>query len=302
MSDLPSVDDGYEASASCSREDHKPDPAAAVCTVLLRCNRGPACAAAERVALGDDRKLKVGAPSTRSLCDACERAVAAALGDVPKLFVDLEQAMPHRTQTGGRGTARSGPLGSPMLTNGRALHLQETVHQLLTVWEDVVRDAAGLSAVVRTDEDPWERTKRRAQAGRETQMAARLLSAHLGAWLVHPSIEYAVTRSNADPEDPRATPQIDTPIYLTEAGWRAAARLLDWRGRVRTTLGLTRAMTLRTEPCMYCETRAVVETAGDDNIRCEACGRTWIREDYLAKVRGFEPYLRKLAKKSKATR
>lgn len=286
-------------SVGCNREDHRPVTADASCAVQLRCSRGRACSAAELLSIDDDQRVKVGAPAARSLCDACERAVASVLADVPKLYSDLEQAMPHRASTSSSG-ARSGPLGSPMLVNSRALHLQEVVHQILTVWEDVVRDAAGLSPVVRTDEDPWERTKRRGLAGRETQLAARLLAAHLTAWLVHPPIEYAVTRSNADPDDPRVAPELDTPVYVNEAGWKAAARLLSWRNRVRSTLGLTRATTLRDEPCMYCEVRAVVETAGDDHIRCDACGRTWTREEYHARVRGFEPYLRKLAKKAKA--
>ena len=286
---------------SCERDDHRPSATDAVCAVRLRCNRGRACAAAELISVGDQR-VKVGAATDRPLCESCERTVAAVLADVPKLFVDLEQTLPHRTSIGGSGGERSGPLGSPLLVNGRALHLQETVHQLLTVWEDVVRDAAGLSSVARTDEDPWERTKRRGLAGRETQMAARLLAAHLAVWLAHPPAEYAVARSNADPDDPRGTPALDTPIYIKEAGWRAADRLLTWRSRVRVSLGLTRATTRRDEPCMYCEVRAVVETAGDDHIRCEACGRTWVREEYHAKVRGFEPYLRKLARQSKVAR
>ncbi|TYP82057.1 hypothetical protein [Blastococcus xanthinilyticus] len=289
MSNIPS--------AACERGDHRPNAADTSCAVRLRCNRGRACTAAETVVVGDQR-VKVGAAAARPLCDSCERAVAAVLADVPQLYADLEQAMPHRPSSTNRsgGGGRSGPLGSPLLLNGPALHLQEVVHQLLTVWEDVVRDTAGLSAVVRTDEDPWERTKRRGRAGRETQMAARLLSAHLTAWVVHPATEYAVTRSNADPNDPRAVPQLDAPMYVTEAGWKAADRLLHWRSRVRVTLGLTKATTLRDEPCMYCKVRAVVETAGDDHIRCQACSRAWTREEYHAKVRGFEPYLRKLAK------
>lgn len=288
------------ASVACERGDHRPVTADASCSVQLRCSRGRACAAAEVLAVGDEQRVKVGAPAARPLCDTCERAVTSVLADVPKLYADLEQAMPHRSSRGSSSGARSGPLGSPLMLNGRALHLQEDVHQLLTVWEDVVRDAAGLSPVTRTDEDPWERTKRRGLAGRETQMAARLLAAHLTAWLVHPPIEYAVTRSTADPDDPRAAPELDAPVYVTEAGWKAADRLLSWKYRVRSTLGLTQATTLRDEPCMYCEVRAVVETAGDDHIRCNACGRTWIREEYHARVRGFEPYLRKLAKKTKA--
>jgi hypothetical protein len=50
---------------------------------------------------------------------------------------------------------------------------------------------------------------------------------------------------------------------------------------------------------MYCEVKAVVEEAGDDAIRCESCKRSWPREEYHARVRGFEPYLRKLAKEGK---
>ncbi|NUS58635.1 MAG: hypothetical protein HOV66_27860 [Streptomycetaceae bacterium] len=269
-----------------------------VCTVPLRCLRGDRCTAAVRLGT-DKRHITVGAPADRALCPTCERAVADVLRQVPQLYVDLEQAMPNRVTVngGGKTTART---GSPLLTNGRALHLQETVHQLLTAWEDIVRDTAGLSMVLRRDQDPWERSFRRPVAGRETQRAAELLGFYLTAWLVHAPVEYAITATTADPDDPRAEPT-DEPQYVVQAGWQAASALLDWRGRGRSALGQTRAVVQRDEPCMWCEVRAVTETAGDDVVRCENCQHTWTRDQYAALVRGFEPYLRKLAKTTKGT-
>lgn len=264
--------------------------------MTTRCLRGERCEAKVRCDQGELH----GAPADRPLCDTCERAVKTALDVVPRLFVDLENALPPGS-TRPSGGQRPKVTGSPLGVAGRPLHLQESVHQLLTVWEDAVRDLAGLSPVVRRDEDPWERTKRRARASVETAAAAKLLGAHLTAWLVHGPIEYAVTSSTADPDDPKAQPS-DEPIYVTQCGWEAAVALLDWKGRARSTLGVTKAITVRDEPCMYCEARTIVEEAGDDAIRCATCNRSWPREEYHARVRGFEPYLRKLAKEGKVKR
>lgn len=272
-----------------------------------RCNRGRRCAASERVTGPDGKPLTepdgkpvlTGGPCLRDLCDTCERATAAALLAVPALYLDLENAMRPTTAPNGSGRITAKVTGSPMQINGRALHLQETVHQLLTVWEDAVRDTARLSPITRRDEDPWERTKRRPQAGRETVAAARLLTAHLSAWVVHRPIEYAITQSTADPEDPRAEPDMHSPIYITQAGWEAAAALIDWTHHVRAALGVINPPIRRGEPCMYCEVRSIIEINGSDEIRCDNCHRTWDRDEYAGKVRGFEPYLRSLAKRSK---
>jgi hypothetical protein len=279
------------------------------CTVPIRCLRRDRCADAVeldvKVAPGK-KKPKLGAPADRPLCDRCERAVATALDEVPGLWLDLENALPHRDSTGGsqQPVGKTETPGSPLGVNPRALHLQETVHQLLTTWEDVVRDTAGLSPVLRSDEDPWEsrrpeqdrpRPKRRPHPGRETVAAARLLRTYLTAWVVHTPVEYAVTRTLADPDDPRAQPTDETQ-WITQAGWQAAAALLDWKAQVRATLGVTKLVIRRDEPCMYCQVKAVVEENGEDRIWCEACGQSWTREEYHGKVRGFQPYLRKLAK------
>lgn len=281
------------------------------CTAVLRCNRGDRCLDAVELNVKTPpgkKKAKVGAPAARPLCDHCERAVAQVLAEVPKLYLDLENALPPGTVPLSGGSRRK-ITGSPLGINGRAVHLQETVHQLLTTWEDAVRDTAGLSTVLRQDEDPWEtlrpavdrpRPKRRARASTETVAAAKLLGAYLTAWIVHLPVEYAITRSTADPDDPKAKPT-DDPQYVTQAGWEAAAALIDWKHQVRATIGMTTPAVKRAEPCMYCEVKAVVEEAGHagyDQIHCRSCNRSWPRHEYLAKVRGFEPYLRSLAKTS----
>lgn len=249
-----------------------------------RCRRGDRCAARTRC----DQKEWHAAPTDRPLCDTCERATAAVLADVPYLYLDLENALPPGSvpPTAG-GPGRGKITGSPLGINPGAAHLQEQARQLLTAWEDAIRTTAGYSTIDR----------RAARPGRETQRAAAFLARHLTAWVVHRPITIALTATTADPDDPKAQPT-DQPITVTQAGWEAAAWLIDWRHRVRATIGVTTPARQRDEPCMYCEVRAVVEVASDagyDQIRCEACQRTWPRDDYLRRVRGFEPYLRKLA-------
>lgn len=260
-------------------------------TVVHRCERGARCQAAETTIEPDGSKIKRGAACDRPLCDTCERQVASTLDEVPRLYVDLElmiaPGIPGKTDR----PMVSGSKGRPIPLNAHALHLQETVHHLLTRWEDIVRQTAGLTAVVRLDW--WDPSRRRNRAAVETAAAARTLGAHLTAWLVHGPVEYAVTAGTADPDDPKAQPS-DIQIVVEQDGVTAAIALLDWKHSVRHAAGVTKLVTRRDEPCMYCEVRAIVVDNGSDHVRCEACHRSWPRDEYLGKVRGFAPYLRKL--------
>lgn len=264
--------------------------AAHVTAAVHRCERGPRCHNATQT---DPAAPKQGAICDRVLCDTCERHVARALHEVPRLYVDLELMIAPGLAGKTDRPIVTGSRGRPIPPNAHALHLQETVHDLLCQWEDTVRDTAGLTPVTRRDEDPWERSKRRPRAAVETCAAARLLAAHLTAWLVHGPVEWAVTQSTADPDDPRAEPS-DVPQLVEQDGVGAAEALLDWKQAVRHAAGVTRLVTRRDEPCMYCEVRAIVVDNGADDVRCESCHRSWPREEYLGKVRGFAPYLRRL--------
>ena len=260
-------------------------------TAVHRCERGPHCHNTEPVTDPDGTIRKQGALCDRPLCDTCERQIARTLDEVPRLYVDLELILAPGLLAKADRPMVTGSRGRPIPVNAYALHLQETVHLLLTVWEDVVRATAGLSQVQRRD--VWDPSRRRNRAAVETAAAARLLGAHLTAWLVHGPVTYMVTTSTQDPDDPKAQPS-DAPILAAQDGVGAAIALLDWKQHVRRAAGVTKLVTRRDEPCMYCEVRAIVVDNGADHIRCEGCHRSWPRDEYLGKVRGFAPYLRRL--------
>jgi hypothetical protein len=262
-----------------------------VTAAVHRCERGPHCRDAQTVTEADGTSSKQGAMCDRPLCDTCERQVARTLSEVPRLYVDLELIIGAGLTANADRPQVTGSKGRPLPVNAHALHLQETVHGLLCQWEDTVRHAAGLSPVTRRDR--WDPTRRRSRAAVETAAAARLLAAHLTAWLVHGPIVWATTAGTADPDDPKAQPS-DVPQLVEQDGVAAAVQLLDWKQQVRHAAGVTRLVTRRDEPCMYCEVRAIVVDNGADDVRCEACHRSWPRDEYLGKVRGFAPYLRRL--------
>lgn len=219
-----------------------------------RCERGPHCLAAVR-----DVDELVAAECDRALCDVCTAAVARALDEVPGLYVALRRKTLDK-DTGAPSEQVSVSKGSPMPVNARALHLTEQVHWLLTTWEDEIRSVASLSYPVREGK----------REGRQVQDAARLLVAHLSAWIAAPVTEFATSRWTSD---------------VVMSGSEGASQLLDWRAAVRAVPGLAmdgpRAKRRYGTPCPSCQVRAVVHYAGDDLMYCEHCG-------------AYSPYLEEL--------
>lgn len=221
-----------------------------------RCERGPRCAGRQPDEHGGWQASVCG----RDLCDHCETQIADALDQAAVLYVQLRAATltGHGTATIGEFVTRS--KGSPLPLNARALHLGEELHWLLTTWEDVVRDVAGLSLPDRDGK----------REGRQVADAARLLAAWLPAWLSAPAQEFRLTRTfdNGDPG-----------YHLAEqCGWQAAVHLLDWRNTVRNLPGLDvkapKAVRRYTQPCPGCGVRAVTHRAGDDLMQCQNCRAT----------------------------
>lgn len=240
-----------QGTSACQRPDHHPDTTTAACTVPLRCHRGPHCAARETHTHAD-RPYRLGAPSTRPLCEICERLVANALDDAPTLYVDLRNATLTRTAAV-RSEMVSASRGTPLPLNARALDLGEQLHWLLTTWEDEVRSIASLSYPERDGK----------REGRQVAEAAAVLAAHLTAWISAPSTVLGTSRWTDD---------------LTQSGAQAAATLIDWRANVRNLPGLDtkapKAVRRYEQRCTACGVRAITHRAGDDLMQCQSCGAT----------------------------
>lgn len=219
-----------------------------------RCERGGHCYAAERDPADMAVVRLVGAPTDRPLCDTCEAAVARVLQQAPWLYRDLRDHT-LRTSTAVRSEMVSTSRSNPLPLNAGALHLAEQLHQLLTRWEDEVRNAAGLTDAVRHGR----------REGRQVMDAATALTARLRVWLALPATAFAVSRQE---------PEID------QSGAQAAIELLEWRSQVRNLPGLDATASkavrrYRDLRCPACGIQgAVTHTAGDDLTCCQNCGAT----------------------------
>lgn len=241
-----------------------------------RCQRGDRCLTAAK----DDAGQLVPGPADRAFCQPDEDAIARALEDVPALYVGVRNATLTKGSHKRPDQKVKEAAGSPMPLNGHQLDLGEQVHWLLTTWEDIVRDIAGLTSSTRRAWDEWERTEGRAREGREVQAAAELLGKFLTVWLSAPSNLIVLTRTQD----------------VEQAGWEAALNLLSWRTQAFADTPKAPKRTLRYDtPCMYCGVAAVCHRAGDDLVQCHSCWQSWDLELYPVKVAAFAKHITDLA-------
>lgn len=244
-------------------EDLAPEPEG-------RCRRGDHCEAAARLKPGDKDSPMVGAPTDQPLCLACQRAIPDALAAVPQLYVDLSNATLLRSSS----TSANGPVtkspGSPLGINGAPFALTQQLHWWITAWADVVVWTAGRPSPDRAGQS----------AGQQIDDACALLTRYQSAWLAHRPVEFQLTRSDADPDDPKADPRSDT-VVREMAGWEGCAWLLDWRTRAERVLGRPRLIHHPPEPCPACNVAGVLRRRdGDDKVSCSNCRKEWTLDMY----------------------
>jgi hypothetical protein len=233
-----------------------------------RCCRAHQCEAAENVD-HHGQAVTVGALSDRPLCRACEQVTADALTAAPALYARLRQAALDRGNTppGQRVTrSRGGSFG----LNLGPLDLAEQLHWHTTAWADQVLWTAGRPGTDRTSQP---------EHGQVTDACA-ILGRYLSVWIAHDPAEFQVTRTDADPDNPKATPT-DHTVTASEAGWQACAWLVAWRHAAERTLRLPLLIHYPPEPCPACDTpRALKRKDGDDKVTCMVCGKSWTLDMY----------------------
>lgn len=228
--------------------------------IVQRCQRGIRCTAREE----DPTGAWVGAPATRELCDTCEGAVVDALDTAPELYVALRNAALVRGGAAHGETVKTSRPGSFGL-NGHPLWLTDTVHWTLTAWADEVISTARRPTVDRSSQPE----------GGQVADACRLLRTYLPVWLAHAPVELAVTRGDADPDDPKADPTTDT-VTVVQAGWEACSWLIDWQRAAERALGRRRLVHYPPEPCPSCNVPNVLRRRdGSDKVECTSCHRSW---------------------------
>lgn len=215
-------------------------------------------------------------PASRHLCDDCENAAVDALAAAPNLYNELRAAALVRggtTQGEVVHTSRPGSFG----LNGRPLFLSEQLHWVVCAWADEVINTARRPAVDRASQpEPAQVVD-----------ACLLLRTYMPVFLAHVMVEFSITRSDADPEDPKAQPT-EHEVTLHQTGWEAAAWLIDWRYASEKALKKPPLFHYPPEPCPACDVpRSLKRRDGDDKVTCTNCGKAWTLDMYQTFVHAW---------------
>lgn len=237
-----------------------------------RCLRGNQCEAPEVV----DGQT-VGGRADRALCRACEDATAAALTAAPRLHAQLRALSTDRGPRSALSDkvtrSRTGSFG----LNATPLHLAEGLWWHLTGWADEVISTAGRPTVDRTSQPAHE----------QVVDACVLLARYLSVWVAHRPVEFQVTRSNADPDDPKAQPTGDT-VTAVQAGWEGCAWLIAWRTSAERLLKLPVLVHHPPEPCPQCDQEGGLRREdGADKVWCVWCRKSWTLDTYQVFVHAW---------------
>jgi hypothetical protein len=220
-----------------------------------RCVRGRRCADLEPTPDGGQLPAATVGPAT--LCETCERRAGRAIGDIPRLYTQLETIIGEHAAGGEHVSGTREPMIPPRVD---VLVLQARLDVTLTTW--------ALPVVMRLGITTWDHRRiPHMRAGVRVSRAAAILAPNLDALLRVP----------------------DTPVLAWAAGRLAMTRrrgidgaldllALHERGRQLVTGGSGNARL--PVPCPSCEAPALVRANGSDQVDCRACGRYWPESDY----------------------
>lgn len=203
-------------------------------------------------------------------CPKCTQGIRHAVQHLVDGYAQLELDKLHGTNRGSEHVSGSKDAPSP----SSAADLQDELVRRLTLWEDRIREARGLTTRParkpvtpsrRLDRCPWPRPiapRRRArslalvQATQESTTLAgtvRFLLAHLDWALAHP-----------------------------DAGEEFGRDLLRLRFRVSARAQTAPVRTRRPVPCPRCSLKTLVHVGGSDHVECEnpGCGRLLTLDEY----------------------
>lgn len=242
---------------------------------LHDCARGNHCAARKSV-LGDDgRYMTVPAPTYRAFCDADVTRIRACLDDLPRRYVELASRIGDKGTIDGPRVSGGGGAAPPIPINTGVEAFQQQITEVVTSWEERVRDAARLTDV--------SGNRRAAHAVR---VACTILSAHIHVLLALPPDAMSRTCDIA-----RAEHIPDTALWAVhDGGWidysddlsgvEAGVEILNLHHRALARLGWTpQHHDLRTA-CWDCEVPRLRRWDGtvglDDYVTCRNCGSEYL--------------------------
>lgn len=241
---------------------------------LRDCARGERCAARKTV-LGDDGKyIVVPAQTYRPFCDADVTRIRDCLTDLPRRYAELAVRIGDKGTVDGPRVSGGGA-ARPIPINTGVDAFQQQIVEIVTSWEERVRDAANLSDVSGAR-----------RAGLAVDVACKVLTAHIHALLALPPDSMYRTLDIARHEHVPDTAD----MFIHDGGWihynddlsgvDAGIEILNLHHRCIARLGWTpQHHDLRTA-CWDCEVPRLRRWDGtvglEDHVVCRNCGSEYL--------------------------
>ena len=242
---------------------------------LRDCARGERCAARKTVPGDGGKYISVPAQTYRPFCDADVTRIRDCLTDMPRRYVELAARIGDKGTSDGPRVSGGRGAAPPIPINTGVDAFQQQIVEIVTSWEERVRDAANLADV-----------SGNRRAGHAVKVACQVLAAHVQALLALPPDSMYRTVDIA-----RAEYVPDTAVgYVHDGGWigynddlsgvEAGVEILNLHHRCLARLGWTPQHHDLISPCWTCGERALRRQDGTmglaDHVQCLHC-----RDEYL---------------------
>jgi hypothetical protein len=219
--------------------------------------------------------MVVPAQTYRPFCDADVTRIRACLDDLPRRYAELAARIGDKGTIDGPRVSGGGGAAPPIPINTGVEAFQQQITEIVTSWEERVRDAAHLADVSGAR-----------RAGHAVKVACTILSAHVHALLALPADGMSRTCDIA-----RAEHVPDTALWAVhDGGWidytddlsgvEAGIEILNLHHRCLARLGWTPQHQDLITPCWECGERKLRREDGSvglaDHVSCLAC-----RGEYL---------------------
>lgn len=224
-------------------------------TLTHRCLRGRRCVDSESTP--DGKQVPAATVAPDSLCEDCERRTGRAIGDLPRLFTQLETIIGEHAAGGEHVSGTREPVIPPRVD---VLVLQAELDATTTCWARIVAPRVRIT---------WDRGQMaRMRAGVRVDRGAAILAASMDAFLRLPATPLFRRLKDGTLVGGRYR-GIDGALNLVTLHERGRQLVTGGSGNARLPV-----------PCPSCEAPALVRSNGSDQVDCRACGRYWPESDY----------------------
>lgn len=242
---------------------------------LHDCARGKHCASRKSVLTEDSGYATVPGQTYRAFCDLDTTKIRNCLTDLPRRYVELGAHIGDKTTFDGPRVSGGGKFAPPIPINTGVEAFEQQITEIVTSWEERVRDAANLSDV-----------SGNRRAGMAVKVACQILAGHVQVMLALPADSMYrtcdIARAEHIPED--AVGYIHDGDWigynLDLSGVEAGLEVLNLHHRCIARLGLTPQHHDLITPCWSCGERSLRRHDGTmglaDHVQCLHC-----RDEYL---------------------